>query len=138
VCEGRVERHLKVLAILWLVTGILRLIEVAWIYVVARMFLPGLHVGNPEDWPFANWSLDSLIAAGLHSVGIMLAIFGIAHLVLAWGLLEREPWARVFGLVLGFLALLRVPFGTALGIYTLWVLLPDTSGKEYDQLAQAS
>ncbi|HZS71920.1 MAG TPA: zinc ribbon domain-containing protein [Candidatus Acidoferrum sp.] len=136
--DGRVQRHLKVLAILWLVTGILRLIEVAWIYLFARMFLPGLHIGNPEDWPFSRLNLDSLIAASLHSVGIVLAIFGVAHLVLAWGLLERERWARTLGLVLGFLALIRVPFGTALGIYTMWVLLPDTSAREYDQISEIS
>ena len=51
------------------------------------------------------------------------------HLVLAWGLFQREPWARVLGLVFGFLALLRPPFGTALGIYiAMWVLLPEHSG----------
>ncbi len=38
---------------------------------------------------------------------------------------------------LGFLALLRFPLGTALGIYTLWVLLPEASAKEYERLAQA-
>jgi hypothetical protein len=69
-------------------------------------------------------------------VGIFLGLFGVLHLVLAWGLFEREPWGRFLGLVLGFLALVRFPFGTALGIYTLWVLLPETSGKEYERLAQ--
>jgi hypothetical protein len=39
--------------------------------------------------------------------------------------------------VLGFLALLRFPLGTALGIYTLWVLLPEESSREYDHLSQA-
>jgi len=39
-----------------------------------------------------------------------------------WGLLQREEWARTVALVVGFLALLNVPIGTALGIYTLWVL----------------
>jgi hypothetical protein len=67
---------------------------------------------------------------------VVLAMFGVLHLVLAWGLLERESWARMLGLVLGFLALLRFPLGTALGIYTLWVLLPEESGREYDRLAQ--
>src|SRR6267378_4301550 len=71
-----------------------------------------------------------------HFAWIVLALFGVLHLALAWGLFEREPWARMLGLVLGFLALLRFPFGTALGIYTLWVLLPETSGKEYDRLTQ--
>jgi len=74
--------------------------------------------------------------SGLFSVGIFLGLFGVLHLVLAWGLFEREPWARFFGLALGFLALLRFPFGTLLGIYTLWVPLPETSGREYERLAQ--
>jgi len=51
------------------------------------------------------------------------------------GLLEREPWARTLALVLGFLSLFKVPVGTALGIYTLWVLLPAQSEQEYRRLA---
>ncbi len=78
------------------------------------------------------------MAKGLYRVGMMLAFFGVAHLVLAWGLYERQQWARILGLVIGFLALLRIPFGTALGIYTIWVLLPESSGREYDRLCQAS
>jgi hypothetical protein len=31
--------------------------------------------------------------------------------------------------------LLKIPFGTALGIYTLWVLAPVQSGQEYDMVA---
>jgi hypothetical protein len=41
------------------------------------------------------------------------------------------------GIVLGFLVLIRIPFGTALGIYTLWVLLPESSAREYDAMAGA-
>jgi tellurite resistance protein TehA-like permease len=68
---------------------------------------------------------------------MFLALFGVLHLVLAWGLFERQPWARTLGVVLGFLALLRFRLGTALGIYTLWVLLPEESSREYDHLSQA-
>jgi hypothetical protein len=39
---------------------------------------------------------------------------------------------------MGFVALLNVPIGTALGIYTLWVLLPAQSDEEYKALAQAA
>jgi hypothetical protein len=80
--------------------------------------------------------MDFPFSSGLSSVGIFLGAFGVVHLVLAWGLFEREPWARMLGVVIGFLALLRFPLGTALGIYTLWVLLPEESGREYDRLAQ--
>jgi hypothetical protein len=55
-----------------------------------------------------------------------------------WGLLQREAWARTRALVVGFVALLNIPLGTALGIYTLWVLLPTQSDDEYKALAQAA
>jgi hypothetical protein len=89
----------------------------------------GGHYGN---WPF------NFLPFGLYSIGALLGFFGVAYLLLAWGLFQREPWARVLGLVLGFLALLRPPFGTALGIYTLWVLLPERSGQEYERLSRTA
>ena len=91
---------------------------------------------GPGAWPMGGWGLDGFLSRGIFSAGVVLAMFGVVHLVLAWGLFERERWARMLGLVLGFLALVRFPLGTALGIYTLWVLLPEGSGAEYDRLAQ--
>jgi hypothetical protein len=35
------------------------------------------------------------------------------------------------------LSLFDVPFGTALGIYTLWVLLPARSEEEFRQISNA-
>ncbi len=135
--NGRVRRNIQRLAILWMISGILRLVGVGWMMVFGRFFIPPMRGWmGPGGGPFFGWSLDSVISRGIFSAGVVLAIFGVLHLVLAWGLFEREPWARFLGLVLGFLALLRFPLGTALGIYTLWVLLPETSGKEYDRLAQ--
>jgi hypothetical protein len=71
----------------------------------------------------------------MFSTGIFLAVFGVIHLLLAWGLYERQPWARVLGIVVACLALIRIPFGTALGIYTLWVLTPEGSRREYEEMA---
>jgi hypothetical protein len=31
-----------------------------------------------------------------------------------------------------------MPFGTALGAYTLWVLLPAQSEQEYEQISRAA
>jgi hypothetical protein len=134
VCDGRVQRHIQILASLWLATGVLRLVEVCWIFIAGQMlpFLMGWGMGGHYgNWPF------NFLPFGLYSIGGLLAISGVAHLVLAWGLFQREPWARPLGLVLGFLALVRPPFGTALGIYTIWVLLPQHSGQEYERLSRA-
>ena len=135
--NGRVRRNLHRLATLWMISGILRLMGIGWMMIFGRMFIPQMRGWmGPGGGPFFGWSLDSVLSRGIFSAGIILALFGVLHLALAWGLFERDPWARFLGLVLGFLALLRFPLGTALGIYTLWVLLPETSGKEYERLAQ--
>ena len=137
--QGRVRRHIHRLATLWVVNGVLRLIAVGWFMLFGRMFFPGFRGWmGPGAWPLGpGWGFDSFLSRGFFSLGVFLAFFGLLHLVLAWGLFERQPWARILGLVLGILALLRFPLGTALGIYTLWVLAPEESAREYDQLSHS-
>ncbi len=65
------------------------------------------------------------------SVGILVALFLLViaapGLIGGLALLKRISWARILVLILGCLNLLNFPFGTALGIYTIWVLIqPDT------------
>jgi hypothetical protein len=63
---------------------------------------------------------------------------GCAGFIAGWGLLQHEGWARILALVLGFVSLFtNIPFGTALGIYTMWVLLSSDSEREYEALAEA-
>lgn len=71
----------------------------------------------------------------LTSIGSITLLKAAAGFFAGWGLLQRESWARILALVVGFLALLNVPLGTALGIYTLWVLLPGQSDQEYRELS---
>ena len=49
----------------------------------------------------------------------------------------RQRWPRIPALILAGLNLLSIPFGTALGIYTFWVLLPSEHEQEYRELTQA-
>ena len=42
---------------------------------------------------------------------------------------RRRPWARMLALMLGSVDLLLLPYGTALGIYTLWVMLNEEGKK---------
>jgi hypothetical protein len=41
-------------------------------------------------------------------------------------------------IVASFVSILSIPFGTALGIYSLWVMMPDASGHEYEELSRAA
>jgi hypothetical protein len=71
-------------------------------------------------------------------VGLFILAKAAAGFAAGWGLLQREPWARVLALILAFLGLINVPFGTALGVYTLWVLLPAQSEEEYEKYLRAA
>jgi Predicted membrane protein (DUF2127) len=134
VVRGRVQRHIGLLSALWLANGILRLLEVCSFTFIGHMLFPrvfGSHGWNSWSFPF-GWSW---LPITMEWIAILLGVFGVIYLILAWGLHERKIWARPLGLVSGFLALLRFPLGTALGIYTIWVLLPEPSGQEYERIA---
>jgi hypothetical protein len=67
----------------------------------------------------------------------ILVLRSILCLVTGISLLRRAPWARTLAIVTAFLGLIHPLSGTLLGIYTLWVLLPSTSGQEYEQIVVA-
>ena len=73
------------------------------------------------------------MAGGL---GVFLSATAVIELAAGWGPLERRPWARMFAIVIGCLSLVSFPFGTALGIYTLWVLASAGADAEYERLAR--
>jgi hypothetical protein len=88
-----------------MISGILRLMGIGWMMIFGKMFIPQMRGWmGPGGGPFFGWSLDSVLSRGIFSAGIVLAFFGVVHLVLAWGLFERAPWARFLGLALGFQA----------------------------------
>jgi hypothetical protein len=56
-------------------------------------------------------------------VSVLIAGTCIPGIIGGIGLFARRPWARILVIILGVLDLLEVPFGTILGIYTIWVLV---------------
>jgi hypothetical protein len=54
-------------------------------------------------------------------------------LVAGWGLWERTGWGRIVAIVAAFLNILKFPFGTALGIWTLVLLLGYRNSTLYQQ-----
>jgi uncharacterized membrane protein (DUF2068 family) len=79
-----------------------------------------------------------VFAPGLFVVLCLLFLASAAlRFVAGWGLLKMRPWGRTYALVIAFLGLLAPPFETALGIYTLFVLLPDAAGDEYRRMLPA-
>src|SRR5258705_2309499 len=55
VSNGRVRGNLHRLAILWMISGILRLMGIGWMMIFGRMFSPFMRSwGGPVVWPFGG------------------------------------------------------------------------------------
>jgi hypothetical protein len=128
--RSRVREHIRLLGILWLALSAFNAVGAVVLYVLANtLFVHLPEMGAPEaatTWLRPFLSVIALLVAAKAALGF----------ATGWGLLQREPWARMLTIVLAFLALFNIPFGTALGIYTLWVLLPAESDAEYHEQAR--
>jgi len=129
---GRVQEHIRLLGILWLAMSALNAVAGFAILLFANAILP--HLGEMGGPPVPEGFLRPIV----NILGIYILVKAALGFGAGWGLLQRESWARMLTLVLSFFALFHVPFGTALGIYSLWVLLPGPSEKEYDGMAKAA
>ena len=74
-------------------------------------------------------------AAVFATLAIIAILWGSAHVVVGVPLRRHRPWARLMALMLGSVDLLLLPYGTALGVYALWVLLNE-KGKAIFQIAE--
>ena len=125
--QGRIAGHVRLLGILWIAMSAFHLIPGLALLAIFGQHAPFFPPGVPE-----------FVHGLLQTIGWLFIAGSVAGLVAGWGLLDRQPWARMLAIVLGFLNLLHMPFGTALGIYTLWVLLPAQSEQEYRSVARAA
>jgi hypothetical protein len=73
-------------------------------------------------------------AAVFTALAIIAILWGAAHVVVGVPLRRHRPWARLMALMLGSVDLLLLPYGTALGVYALWVLLNE-EGKAMFEIA---
>lgn len=73
---------------------------------------------------------DGQMAAGVTAfiftaLAIIAIVWGAAHIIVGVPLRRHHAWARLMALLLGSVDLVLLPFGTALGVYTLWILLRE-------------
>src|SRR5229473_8313294 len=127
--RSRVQEHVHLLGIIWLAISAFNAVGGVVLYILANTLLAHLHeMGAPPEAP------TGFLRPLLSVVAILILAKAAIGFMAGWGLMHREPWARVIALVLGFISLFNIPFGTAVGVYTLWVLLPAQSQQEYDSM----
>jgi hypothetical protein len=106
-----------------------------WLYIAVNALFLLLAVFALGMLPFIGAVADDPDATVVFSIlgtafGVLMVVLGLPGLVAGYGLLKRKPWARILAVVLGILGLVNFPIGTAIGVYTLLVLLQQ-SATEY-------
>ena len=65
------------------------------------------------------------------AVGGLMTTLALPGILTGIGLLKRKPWSRIAAAVLGIINLMNFPFGTAVGVYTLWILLQNEAADHF-------
>jgi len=106
--------HVKIIGILWIVFGALSLLGAAFLFTLLMgvSFIPEMETPAPEILRFIGFF-----------IGAFLALLGLPKIIGGWGLLKGKEWGRILTLIVSFLSLLNIPLGTALGIYSIVILM---------------
>ncbi|UCH94106.1 MAG: PspC domain-containing protein [Candidatus Aminicenantes bacterium] len=118
--KARMEEHVRILGILYIALSALGILAAIIVFVV----LVGSGIITGDDEVIFITRIVGISVSGL------LLLLSLPGIFAGLGLLKYESWARILAMVLGILNLVNIPFGTILGIYTIWVL----TNKEVQEL----
>lgn len=127
--------RIKALSIVWFIYGGLSLVLGIAALTFANAFLNGsFGPWAHGPWNHGPWEPGMMGPAIIHFAWTLLVVRSGLALAAGWGLMERSSWGRVVAIVAAFLCLIKIPIGTALGIWTLVTLLGYRNTTLYDQL----
>ena len=90
------------------IAGHVRLLGIFWLAISAFRLLPGLFLVSifHHGFPLYPTGIPGLVHGVMGAVGGLFLVGAVLGLIAGWGLLERQPWARMLALVLGCFSLL--------------------------------
>jgi len=123
------EKHVTVVGALHIGFGILGILAAMVVFgVVIIVFAgtvgPGVLSGDREALAILT-AIGSGVALLLSGVALLLVLLSVPGIIGGIGLLKRKPWARILVMILAAFDLMNIPIGTAVGVYTFWVLVQD-------------
>ena len=117
------EKHVTLVAALNIGFGIIGVLIACLAFVVIAG--AGAISGDPQAM-----AITSIVAA---AIAVFFITLSVPEIIGGIGLLKHRGWARILVLIIAVLDLFQIPFGTMIGIYTIWVLLNDETAKLFAQ-----
>ena len=124
------KSHVDFLGLLFIVWGLLT--------VVIGVSTLALGIGAVSLIASAHRSGGGEVAAGITAaafttLALIAMAWGAAHVIVGVPLRRQTPWSRLMALMLGSVDLLLLPYGTAVGIYALYVLLNENGKRLFTE-----
>jgi len=119
------RRHVDLVGVLFLLWGgMILLLSLS----LLSLGFAATAIGAAESQHATGGGLAAgLVAAGFFTLSAAGFVFGGVHLWIGTRLRGLREWARALAIVLSVVDLVLIPFGTALGAYSLWALLNSDS-----------
>lgn len=121
--------HVRILGVLWVIYGILRIVGALWLIAFnpkATLMFGALLSRVPD--PFTMMSEFHLLYL---VIVVWCFVCGVVGIIAGLALFARARAARWLAILAAFLSIPEIPFGIALGSYTLVILLPYSASQLY-------
>jgi nitrate reductase NapE component len=135
------DKHITLVGVLnivyraWAALGGLVLLGLAAVFDELIFLLEKNRHFRYHDIPDVVFDVVPIILAG---VGLLIVLVSVIGIIAGAGVLHRKEWGRILLLIISFFNLLRVPLGTLLGGYSLWVLMKDETIAIFSPPGQAA
>lgn len=124
------KRHVDFLATLYVTWGAtFALVAIAGFALAGGAFAIAQSTGPVR---FGSEMAARLTGVTISVVSLIALVWAVLHLVVGRQLKKLRPSARLMTLGLSIGNLILLPFGTALGVYALWVLLKDEGRRLFE------
>jgi hypothetical protein len=121
--SSKMKKHVTVVGSIHIGFGVLGLM--AAIVVLVALSFARAFVGNDD---VAQTVLGFLSV----SIPVLIGSLSAIGLIAGIGLLVYKPWARYLVIILSIINCVNIPIGTAIGIYSIWVLIQDDTVKLFN------
>ena len=127
---------IRALSMVWYIYAALNLV-LSFAGMTFARFAMHNHFGPWGHGPWMNGPFrpEWFGPAVLEFIWVFVLLWSLFLFSVGWGLMHREPWGRMVAIVAAFINLFKFfPFGTALGIWTLVILIGYRNQTLYEQL----
>jgi len=117
------NKHVKIVGLLHLIMGAMGLVALGFIFILVVLGFSLAEFDGAEGHVLFGVLSTLLIVITMVST--------VPDLIVGYGLIKRCSWARTATIILSVINLFAFPFGTALGVYGLWVMFQAGAVEQF-------